>query len=1029
MNHIDNYPNFKSILEGRDQIVYLFGTGISAALTGERYSWGKWINDGIALLKTNPSTETAGTALESQLNASSSAANMIALAGDVIKATKSAGLYDNWMHSSFESNSITNKELSKTLHQLTIPNDLIATTDYDDLLEQSTGLNRLTYADPAEAFTMLEAGNNNSVLHIHGAYDSSIGLDNIIAGQEQYDGILSDKGAQFIQNILATKSIIFVGCGKTSEDANIAQFMQFAKRCLKLDRPYFFVCRDGEDPDGLPANTAVITYGSDYSDLTPFLKEIADTRLTAFLLNNPIIGRNAYISEPSDHYGLAEYHFMQENIPFCGRENELKALKQFLNNKEQNLWWIIGGQAGSGKSRLALELLKELNNSDWFGFFLNKQATSEDINSFRPFKNTLIIIDYVAGREQQIAAAIIGLYHVFDKHKDFKLRILFIEREEKVGLDSWIDAVEEGLDKSDAAKFSDNEYISSSGSREPLYLLDMDDASVEKLIGCICLKHGLPDDVLRNKDLREDYHAKFEMLHYRPLFVELYVKAWIDNDCVNPRYDTFKDLLKVVLKREQERWLQLCNSDINVCNAWIGLVVLASCIGSANVKDLEGEYRSDWETIQTFIKSHTFPGDQRKESLQALIVSMCQSVDGSSDTDVITPLYPDILKEFMLLYYMDSTQRIALANYLWGRHPQNFFIFIRRAISDFPYDERLFEVVDECEQRTTDPYVLITRSQFLTNRVLNVGAGDTPEKILDFVEKEDKFWHDLPCDEDDESKRIELGLAKYNGLILVAEQYGAWSNIPKFMSVAKDALNIPGDDVLKAVQITRTMDLVRNLEEHGFHREAQDLVAEINKRVREVDDSDFEDTYGSEIKLIQMNNDFMDYMLSGKLYDGYEYLKKMRKVFTDDKVEACVHFSQSCRSLGDFGFRLEKKKYIDRARDILKPIYERYISNSHIAANYICIEVQELQYEYFFDSLKARRDDEFVSNLDALNEELDRLEYSEEAGMAWTTINTFRVNFIKNDQTALEKLAHDADAYISEHEDDDAVPQVYTSRT
>ena len=54
--------------------------------------------------------------------------------------------------------------------------------------------------------------------------------------------------------------------------------------------------------------------------------------------------------------------------------------------------------------------------------------------------------------------------------------------------------------------------------------------------------------------------------------------------------------------------------------------------------------------------------------------------------------------------------------------------------------------------------------------------------------------------------------------------------------------------------------------------------------------------------------------------------------------------------------------------------------------------MQELQYEYFFDSLKARSEDEFVSNLDALNEELDWLDYSEEAGMAWTAINTFRVN-------------------------------------
>ncbi len=48
---------------------------------------------------------------------------------------------------------------------------------------------------------MLTSRQADSVLHIHGIYDSVHGIDNIIATQNQYNAILDNKGVQFIQKM------------------------------------------------------------------------------------------------------------------------------------------------------------------------------------------------------------------------------------------------------------------------------------------------------------------------------------------------------------------------------------------------------------------------------------------------------------------------------------------------------------------------------------------------------------------------------------------------------------------------------------------------------------------------------------------------------------------------------------------------------------------------------------------------------------------------------------------------------------
>lgn len=233
---IQLYPDLIKALE-KNEIVYLFGAGFSTALSGRKYTWWDWIVDGIGRIKDHATADM----LNESLMSDNSTDNMVSVVGKVIKILKEEGSYKTWMHEAFESTVVVNEKLKNTLMKILLMQDVFATTNYDHLLENATGLMAVSYEEPNVAFQMLKQGKSNNVLHIHGIYDSEKEIDNIVADKEQYDAVMNNQGAQFIQGILGTRTLIFVGCGKTTEDANISRFIQFANSHLKMNQEYYFL--------------------------------------------------------------------------------------------------------------------------------------------------------------------------------------------------------------------------------------------------------------------------------------------------------------------------------------------------------------------------------------------------------------------------------------------------------------------------------------------------------------------------------------------------------------------------------------------------------------------------------------------------------------------------------------------------------------------------------------------------------------------------------------------------------------------
>ena len=128
--------------------------------------------------------------------------------------------------------------------------------------------------------------------------------------------------------------------------------------------------------------------------------------------------------------GISQYHFSQRAIPLVGREAETATLREFLFTDATFSWWGILGKGGSGKSRLLLELGHTLSDEWRWGWLTDTVVAAFDFSCWQPNKHTLLIADYVIGREEQLGNlmnALFGLERSGTLQHNVKL--LLIERE------------------------------------------------------------------------------------------------------------------------------------------------------------------------------------------------------------------------------------------------------------------------------------------------------------------------------------------------------------------------------------------------------------------------------------------------------------------------------------------------------------------------------------------------------------------------------------------------------------------------
>lgn len=109
--------------------------------------------------------------------------------------------------------------------------------------------------------------------------------------------------------------------------------------------------------------------------------------------------------DPTDREDEAQPHLLMQfwarKTRHVGHRDKLEELQRFLEPEPDRAfkWWQIAGEAGQGKSRLAVELFRDLpKESIWeYGFVsrLDDDFLSR-VRAYRPSSNLLIVIDYAS---------------------------------------------------------------------------------------------------------------------------------------------------------------------------------------------------------------------------------------------------------------------------------------------------------------------------------------------------------------------------------------------------------------------------------------------------------------------------------------------------------------------------------------------------------------------------------------------------------------------------------------------------------
>jgi tetratricopeptide (TPR) repeat protein len=119
-----------------------------------------------------------------------------------------------------------------------------------------------------------------------------------------------------------------------------------------------------------------------------------------------------------------------QSVPVVGREEDLRFLHEWLGAEAGIAITAVVGPGGSGKTRLALEILQQLP-PDWQGGFLtaeeaNRFLGQENLGEWSWQKPTLVVVDYAALMASTLARWFAELAdHAASKHR---LRILLLER-------------------------------------------------------------------------------------------------------------------------------------------------------------------------------------------------------------------------------------------------------------------------------------------------------------------------------------------------------------------------------------------------------------------------------------------------------------------------------------------------------------------------------------------------------------------------------------------------------------------------
>jgi len=364
------------IASGETVIVVGSGVSIQATNNAPCASWIGLLDDGVAYaVQLGRLSKASAATTRKQIRSK----DLDLLLGAAHTVTAKLGPdFGAWLQRGVGALRATNREVIEPLRSLGV----LATTNYDHLLTEVTGLPPVPWTDEAAVEQVLR-GRRDGILHLHGSYDDP---ESVILDVRSYERLVNSDHSQAVLTAIRTlKTLVFVGCGEGLSDPHFATFFKWTEKAFeKSIFPHFVLCRRKEvtkiRKQHLPERKLhPVAYGKEYSELSGFLASLASPRHVAKVL--PASG------------------------PCFGREEEIRSIVDALLS-DNPVRIAVLGTAGLGKTTLTLKALHDPRVQQRYGeamhFIRCDAATSLDALI------GLVATELGVTGTQQLARAVIG---------------------------------------------------------------------------------------------------------------------------------------------------------------------------------------------------------------------------------------------------------------------------------------------------------------------------------------------------------------------------------------------------------------------------------------------------------------------------------------------------------------------------------------------------------------------------------------------------------------------------------------------
>lgn len=400
-----------------------------------------------------------------------------------------------------------------------------------------------------------------------------------------------------------------------------------------------------------------------------------------------------------------------------------------------------------------------------------------------------------------------------------------------------------------------------------------------------------------------------------------------------------------------------------------------------------------------------------------LLKDVCQSV--GDDENIINPLYPDLLKEYMFAYYTDPEELIPVASELWKNEGRAFSEFMNRCLTDFPGHESFRIIMNQSPGCTTDIHILAARLALLKKR--SIRPEDAPEKLQGQIDEEYLFWHNVPLDAAETEEALKI--AKFSGLMMVARQYGGWvtDKTDRVMSVIEEALEIPGGEGLHMLKCFSLGEWINEFSKAGFLEEAGVL----REKLTRINQDGSTAGIGALVNLQSQNADMMECLLYGEFKEAYEVLEKMIRDCNMENIEEVEMLALSCLNMTRMGSMQQKPEYIQKAQMHLEKLYQRYPDSSAICARCLNGRMQDIQYRFFSRKRSFKKDAAILREVDKVEQEINARKMDQQLSEVWAAVQIFRLNFQGKEETAVRTTIQNAEKLLEDIPGADGAAQAY----